>query len=44
MYVKYYITRNTITATVSRFEVLSEETNVDGYVILDNAQNKITSK
>ena len=29
---------------MSRFEVLSEETNVDGYVILGKAQNKINSK
>jgi hypothetical protein len=39
-----YIAGNTITATVSRFEVKSEETNVDGYVILDTVQNKRTSK
>jgi len=34
LYVNFvYITRNTNTAAVSRFEVMSEETNVDGYVI-----------
>ena len=29
---------------VSRFEVMSEETNVVSYVILDTVQKKLTSK